>query len=156
MGSFFARFLGIVAASTLSVTIFGGGVAYADMLVGKTYDEASGVISGWEGDAVIGTVSGAELETGDCVVTSWQKSRFLDTSGKNDRQNEFILHLNCHNRLSSPGQPGNSLQSPEGAAAKKDIQAANNINKNPDFCRESDEIAQWCEKVCNRTGLCEV
>jgi hypothetical protein len=156
MGSLVVRIVGAVGAAILSVAMLGSGVASADALTGKTYDEASGMISGWHGEPVIGTVSGDQLATDDCIVTSWQKSMFLNSSGDNSRSNEYVLHLNCNNRLASPGHPGNSLATPQGAAAKKDQRAAANINKNPAYCEQSDDIAQWCETVCKRTGLCEV
>jgi hypothetical protein len=122
MGSMVARALGVVGAVILSVAMFGSGVASADALAGQTYSDAAAKISGWNGKAVIGTVSGNQLEMGDCIVTSWQKSMFLDSLGEDSRSNEYLLHLNCNNRLASPGHPGNSVMSPEGVAAKKDQQ----------------------------------
>ena len=41
MGSLVARILGAVAAAVLSVTMFASGVASADGLTGKTYDDAA-------------------------------------------------------------------------------------------------------------------
>jgi len=156
MGSWVVRILGAVGAAILSVTILGSGVASADALTGQTYDDAASKISEWNGTPVIGTVSGNQLQKGDCVVTSWHKSIFLDSSGDNTRGGEILLNLNCNNSLASPGHPGNSLMAPEGAKAKKDLTAAESINKDPSFCDKSDAIAQWCAGVCNRTGLCEV
>jgi hypothetical protein len=156
MGTLVLRILGAVGAASLSVTMFGSGVASADALTGQTYSEAAGTISGWHGTPVIGTVSGDQLATDDCIVTSWQKSMFLDSSGDNSRSNEYVLHLNCNNLLAAPGHPGNSLMTPEGAAAKKDQKAATNISKNPAYCEQSDAVLEWCEKLCKRTGLCEV
>ena len=71
MGSLAARILGAVGAAVLSVMMFGSGVASAD-LVGLTYDEAAEWISSRNGTPVVGTVSGDQLDTGDCVVVSWQ------------------------------------------------------------------------------------
>jgi hypothetical protein len=156
MASLVVRILGAVGAAILSVTMLGNGVASADALTGLTYDDAAAKISGWKGEAVIGTVSGDQVATDDCIVVSWQKSMFLDSSGDNSRSNEFVLHLNCNNKLASPGHPGNSLMTPEGAKAKKDERAAANINKDPSYCEQSDEIAEWCQKLCKRTGLCEI
>jgi hypothetical protein len=156
MGRLVVRILGAVGAAALSVAMFGAGVASADALTGKTYSDAAAQISEWNGEAVIGTVSGDQLRTDDCIVTSWQKSMFLDSSGDNSRSGEIVVHLNCNTYLATPGHPGNSLMTPQGAQAKKDQRAADTINKNPEYCDESDEIAQWCEKVCNRTGLCEI
>jgi hypothetical protein len=155
MGSLVLKSLG-VGAATVSLAIFGCGVASADALIGKTYDEAASLVSGWHGNAVIGTVSGSQLTTDDCIVVSWQKSLFLDTSGRNSRSTDYVMHLNCNNKFASPGHPGNSLSTPEGSLAKKDQQAAINISKNPAYCEQNEEYAQACKLICERTGLCEV
>ena len=64
-------------------------------MTGKSYSDAAAKISGWNGEAVIATVTGNQLEMGDCIVTSWQKSMFLDSLGEDSRSNEYLLHLNC-------------------------------------------------------------
>lgn len=157
ISSLTVRILGAVVAAILSVAVLGSGVASADALIGQTYNDAAAMISSkWNGKAVIGTVNGDQLQTGDCIVTGWHKSKYLDASGENHRTDEIVLHLNCNNRLASPGHPGNSSMSPDGVKAKKDEAAAANINKDPQFCKQSDAVMQWCQKVCNRTGLCEV
>lgn len=150
------RYASVFAAVLLSAMTLGVTVASADQLAGLKYSDAASKIAGWNGKAVIATVSGDQLELDECVVTSSQKSLFLDTEGKNSRSNEFLLHLNCNNGIAGPGEPGNSLSSPAGAKAKKDQQAAASINKNPQYCESSDAVAKWCENVCNRTGLCEI
>jgi hypothetical protein len=155
MGNLVVRILGAIGATMLSVTILGSGVASADF-IGHTYDDAAAYISGHNGKPVVGTVSGDQLQTGDCIVTSWHKSIYLDTSGNNGRKNDYLLNLNCNNHLASPGNPGNSAMSPEGVAAKKDEQMAAKINKSPAWCQTTDKNMQYCEAVCKRTGLCEV
>jgi hypothetical protein len=155
MGSWVVRILGAIGAAALSVAMFGSGVASAD-LTGKTYDEAAAWISEHKGKAVVGAVSGDQLETGDCIVTSWHKSIYLDASGNNGRKNDYLLSLNCNNHVASPGNPGNSVMTPAGAAAKKDQQFVTNINKNPAWCEQDDAHVQRCETVCKRTGGCEV
>lgn len=156
MGSLVVRILGAVGAAILSVTVFGSGVASGDPYTGKTYDEAAATISKYNGNAVIGAVNGDQLATGDCIVTSSHKSKFLNSSGKNDRAKDIVLNLNCNNKVAEPGHPGNSAMSPQGLKAKKDIQAAATINKNPALCQKSEDFATWCEVVCKRSGLCEV
>jgi hypothetical protein len=155
MGSLVVRILGIVGAAILSVTTFGGGVASADGLIGKTYSEAAAAISGWKGTPVIATVSGDQLEKNDCIVTSWHSSIFLDSSGENGRAKEYLLNLNCNNRVASPGHPGNSMMTPDAALAKKELQAAANINKDPSYCDKDAAHARSCDQICKRTGLCE-
>lgn len=159
MGSFVVRILSVVGAAILSVTMLttlGSGVASADGLTGKTYDEAVAYISARKGKAVVGTVSGDQLQTGDCIVTSWRKSIFLDASGENSRSNDYLLSLNCNNRVASPGNPGNSVMSPDGIAAKKDERFVKNINEDPSYCQIDDAHARNCETICNRTAGCEI
>jgi len=157
MGSLIVRILGVVGAVMLSVIVFGSGVAAAkDYYVGQTYDQAAANIAKYNGTPVIGAVNGDQLVTGDCVVTSSYKSPFLNSSGVNDRAGDVVLNLNCNRRVAEPGHPGNSVASPQGAQAKKDKQAAANINKNPAVCEKSEDFATWCKVVCKRSGLCEV
>ena len=156
MGSLIVRILGSVGAVILSVTMLGSGVASADALTGKSYDDAAGYISGRNGNPVVGTMSGNQVQTGDCIVTSWHMSNFLNSSGENDRRSDYVLNLNCNNPVASPGNPGNSVMSPEGAAAKIEQQTAINISKNPAWCEDSESRMQRCEAICKRTGLCEI
>jgi hypothetical protein len=156
MGSLTVRMLSALAAATISLPLLGSGIAYADALTGQKYSDAKATISKWNGTPVIATVSGDQLETDNCVVTSWHKSRFLDASGRDSRSKEYLVHLNCNNVLASAGHPGNSSMSPEGAGEKRNDEAAANINKNPAWCKQSDENAQYCERICKSTGLCEV
>jgi hypothetical protein len=155
MGSLVLRVLGVFGAAILSVLMFGGGVASADALSGKTYDEAVAAISSWKGTPVIATVSGDQLETNDCIVTSFHVSIFLDASGDNNRGKNYLLNLNCNNRVASPGHPGNSMMAPDAALAKKELQAAANIKKDPSYCDIDAGHARSCAKICKRTGMCE-
>ncbi|MCU1698731.1 MAG: hypothetical protein JWR34_4794 [Mycobacterium sp.] len=156
MGRLVVRILGGVGAATLSVTILGSGVASADAVTGHTYSDASAAISSVNGTPVIATVSGDQLVTDDCIVTSWRKSIFLDSSGRNGRSAEWLLNLNCNNPVASPGKPGNSLMTPEGVQAKKNQQNADKINNDPTWCQENDTNLATCRKFCDSTGLCEV
>lgn len=158
MGAFFVRILGVVGAALLSVMMLGSGVASAaDLLIGKTYDAASAVIAErMHGIAVVATVTGSQLEESDCVVTSWHKSSFRDPSGRNTRSNEYQLALNCNKDVATPGHPGNSVMSPQGAQGKKDQELAATIDRNPAWCKTAEQRLEYCEKVCKRTGLCEV
>jgi hypothetical protein len=156
MGSFVVRVLVAFAAAMLSMIVFGAGTASADVLTGQTYNDAAAKISGWKGKPVIDTVSGDQVEKGDCIVTSWRKSMFLNSSGENNRKDEFLLSLNCNNPIASPGNPGNSAMTPEGVKAKKDQTNAAAINEDPAFCEKNDATLQWCQKVCKRTGLCAI
>jgi hypothetical protein len=157
MGSSVARMLSVVGAAIVLLTMFGAGVASAkDPYLGKTYDEAAAAISGHNGTPVVSTVTGDQLSTGDCIVTAWHVSKFLNSQGKNDRAGEFLLSLNCNNDVAEPGHPGNSVMSPQGAQGKKDQQTAAQINKHPSWCHSAEPRLQYCAKLCKRTGLCEI
>lgn len=158
MGSLTVRVLSVVGAALLSVMMFGSGVAAAKgpVLIGKTYSDATAVLAKWGATPVIATVSGDQLATDDCIVTNFQKSSFLNAAGKNTRTNEYLLHLNCNNRVAQPGKPGNSAMSEEGEKEKQNQKYAIAISKNPAVCDKSDVNMEWCKKICSETGLCEV
>jgi hypothetical protein len=140
----------------VSVAAFGGGVASADPLNGKTYSDAVSTIAGWseKATAVIATVSGSQVDTADCIVTSWHKSSFRDTSGV-ARSGEYLLNLDCNKRLASPGHPGNSSVSIQGRQEKKDEANAKYIATNPSICDKDENTVKWCTDLCTKTGLCE-
>ncbi|MDF2898325.1 MAG: hypothetical protein K0Q46_5111 [Rhodococcus erythropolis] len=151
---FTARALLIVGCALFALVAFGANVASADPYVGKTYAEASGRIAEQNGTPVVATVSGSQLTTDECIVVSWSKSIFRDSSG-DSRRKEFLLNLNCNRALAAPGHPGGSLMTPEGRQSKKDEASAAQITKNPAICDRSDNHAKWCARVCTETGLCE-
>ena len=99
-------------------------------------------------------MSGSQLTTDECIVVSWSKSIFRDSSG-DSRGKDFLLNLNCNRALAAPGHPGGSLMTPEGRQEKKDEASAAQISKNPAICDRSDNHAKWCARVCTKTGLCE-
>jgi hypothetical protein len=157
MASLLVRVMAVIGGAIVSVALFGSGDASAsDGLTGKTYDVASSLISEKNGTAVVGTVNGDQLAIGDCIVASWHISKFLNSSGKNDRKKNFVFNLNCNNPLAAPGKPGNSLMSPAGAAARQDQIAAVNISKHPEWCQTSDQHMRLCQRVCKSTELCTV
>ncbi|WP_319453706.1 MULTISPECIES: hypothetical protein [unclassified Mycobacterium] len=149
------RIAGAVAAATVSMGVFGSGVASADPYAGQTYADAKATIAQYHQTPVIATVSGDRLATDDCIVVSSSKSSFLDSSG-GTRGNEVLINLNCNEGVAAPGKPGNSAMSPAGQAAKKEQKAATNISKDPSYCQQSDEVLAWCHELCTKTGLCEV
>jgi hypothetical protein len=157
INSLAGRILGVAGTAVLSVAVFSCGIASAaDPLAGQKYSDAASAIAKWNGKPVIGTITGSEVTTDDCIVTSWHMSKFLDASGHNMRKNEYILNLNCTNRVASPGHPGNSVMTPEGAMGKRDQKAAAIINKDPTWCNSSDERLHQCQVICKRSGLCEI
>lgn len=155
MRYFIVRITGAVAAATVSMAVFGSGIASADPYAGQTYGDAKGQIASMHQTAVIATVTGDRLATDDCIVVSSAKSSFLDSSGESPN-NEVLVNLNCNEGIAAPGKPGNSAMSPAGQAAKKEQKAATNISKDPSYCQKSDEVLAWCKELCTKTGLCEV
>lgn len=143
-----------VCIAFVAIALFGNGLAAADPLKGKTYGDASAVVSDWKREMVVETVAGAQLATDECIVASWRKWDKTDANG--DVTKEVLVNLNCYQGLASAGSPGNSAASPEGRQRAKDVVMAQGIAKNDEDCRQSDAAMAWCEALCNRTGLCEV
>jgi hypothetical protein len=134
---------------------FSSGVASADAYAGQTYGDAKQKISSLNQTPVIATVSGDKLATDDCIVVSSAKSVFLDGCGKGS-DNKVMLNLNCNDALAAPGKPGNSLMTPEGRQAKNDEETAQKINQDASWCRNSDDNMAYCQKICKKTGDCEL
>jgi len=130
-----------------------GGIASADSLVGQRYSDASSTITGWGGTPIVSTVSGSQVAQADCLVSSWHKAIFRDSSG-NSKNGQYLLNLDCNQALATPGHPGNSAMSPQGRQKIKDDSTAKYIAKNPSMCDKDQVTGEWCERVCNRTGLC--
>jgi len=105
---------------------------------------------------VVATVSGSQLALDDCIVISWSRGGFLNSRGKNDRRNEYYVHLNCNNQVATPGHPGNSLMTPEGQKRKAQLDRAQAINEKPERCQRSQATYESCVRFCNSTGLCKV
>ena len=74
---------GVVAATGLSMALFGTGVAAADDYAGQTYADASSAAGDAGLTPVIVTRSGGVLPDGDCIVERSQTSSFFDSSWTN-------------------------------------------------------------------------
>ena len=158
MKKYIARGVGVIAvgAAAASMAMLGAGAANADALIGKTYEDARAKVSGdWNATPVLSTVNGDQLDLDSCIVASWTKSSAIDALGESNGT-RVLLNLNCNAKVAQAGVPGNSAMTPQGQAAKKDIRVANQINKNPEGCFDSDDDLAYCKRVCERTGLCEV
>jgi hypothetical protein len=147
---------GRVTASTGAIAwmmmAFGGGVAHADPLVGKTYSDAAAQVSSWGSKAMVSTVVGGDLDIDKCIVTSSRKTSFAKDNFAG-HENGYLLALNCTAQLAAPGSPGNSLATPEGRAYKEQLQKAKWFN--------TDDGSKWCaahvhdcKGFCDSTGLC--
>src|SRR4051812_49077957 len=106
---FIARVVAVLVG-TLASTAMADGISAAsgDLLIGKTYSEASAVVSGLNGTPKVATVVGGRLATDDYIVASWHKSSSLDSSG-NRQTNIYLIKLNRNSRPASADSPGDSL-----------------------------------------------
>jgi hypothetical protein len=93
----------VSALASLNMTC-GVSAATDDPLIGKTYSEASAVVSGLNGTPKIATVVGGRLATDECIVASWRKSSSLDSSG-NRQTNIYLINLNCSGPSASQTPP---------------------------------------------------
>jgi hypothetical protein len=121
---------GACGAAAVALTMVGGGVANADdQIVGQYYKDAKARIGQMGLTPVVATTVGDRKDWDNCIVTSANKSSFLDGSG-NKAGNEMLVNLNCYSKYGTALWPGYSLQSPEGRkmweadmAAKKQKEA---------------------------------
>lgn len=103
--------------------LFGAGVASADNeYAGQTYADATKAITQTGGTDTISSVVGDQLPTSLCQVTGSRSASFLDSSGNNPG-GRILLDLNCNAAVASPGNPGNSVASPQGQQTLQDQQA---------------------------------
>jgi hypothetical protein len=140
-----------LAAATMAM--LGATAAHADNPINKTYSDARSIVQDWGSTPVLSTVSGDQLALDDCIVTSYTRSSAVSALGENNGT-KILLNVNCNAKVAQAGVAGNSAVTPQGKAAKQDIKVANQINKNPKGCYDSDDDLAYCKRVCNRTGLC--
>jgi hypothetical protein len=142
----------IVAVGSTALTLLGtaGGLSTAetDHLVGMTYGKASAMVSTWGAKTVIETIVGSRLASDDCIVSSSQKSSFRDINGA-QRSATYLINLNCNGSVASATQPGNSVGSPAGRTAAKNIATGH-------WCVEPEQADfDPCKKFCAADGnLC--
>jgi hypothetical protein len=107
------------------------------------------------GKAVVSTVVGDQLTKDQCIVAGWHKGSFLDDKGEARGTTEYLLDLNCNQVLAAPGQPGNSLATPEGQQRKKVLHDAAIILDTPAACEQSDSMHTFCVNFCEEhSDLC--
>ena len=127
------------------------GIATADSYAGQTYGDAAGKLSAKGYTPVISTVVGDQLATDDCIVTSSRKPTFVNTDNF-DHGKDYLLSINCSAKLAHPGQPGNSLASPQGRQEKVVEQRAAKYNDKPENCAKNlDSCKRFCDKY---SGQC--
>jgi hypothetical protein len=114
--------IGAVASAAFAMAPFGTAVfgtamaAAAPDVVGQTYSDAVKAIEDDGGSAVVAARVGDELEQDDCIVTNAWDGSFLRIDSAAD--SEIQLALNCAGGYATATNPGASVASPLGRAAK--------------------------------------
>ena len=106
-----------VVAAAASLALLGAGTAAAAPdVVGMKYSDAQEEIEDSGGSATVATRVGDKLEEGDCIVTNAWDASFLriDSSASDQVQ----VALNCAGEYATATNPGASVASPLGSAAK--------------------------------------
>lgn len=106
--------IGALALSAL----LGGGVASADDYAGQTYADASSAASNAGLTAVVASRVGATSDEGKCLVTRSQTAPFASGADGSHVSGTVQFYLNCNAGVASATEAGNSMESPEGRAAK--------------------------------------
>jgi hypothetical protein len=134
----------LAVAAGAAMTVFDAGVAGAQgspSVSGKTFSEASAVLSKAGYAVKVSTLLGDRLPQSDCVVTGQSDSdtpAFGPSQFNAVKDKIVLLSLNCNAALASAAQAGNSAASPEGMKAAK-------VQKNIEWQRTPDG-QQWCKE----------
>jgi hypothetical protein len=147
------RAFGTLAVAAAAAISFGSGTAVAaDPLVGKTLKDASAVMSeNWNATAVVESVVGSLLDRDSCIVTSWHKSAYLDSSGNKRGTSNIYVNLNCNAAVASAGTPGNSAESAVGRQEVKNNETAEYMNSHPEYCLNNAASCDWfCTKYADK------
>ncbi|MEZ0359019.1 hypothetical protein [Mycobacterium sp. SA01] len=154
---------GVGAASAL-MAIFGAGTAGAiNEYSGLTYSKAQQKAGQYGQTLLIATKTGSFLALDDCMVTGSRKAVFLNSSGRSEGGQNYLIDLNCNDLSALNGHPGNSVASPEGQEVLKAKQNADDMSKNyakmvengkTPACLTTDAATRWCIKVCTTSKSC--
>jgi hypothetical protein len=112
-----------VAASVL-MALFGTGVAAADDYAGQTYADASSAASDAGQTVVVASRVGDKLSQDDCLVTRSQTAPFASANDGAHVDSQVQFYLNCNGGYATATNPGASVASPEGRAAKSAAEEA--------------------------------
>lgn len=145
-----ARFVVVVGAAVVAMSLFGTGTSAADPYTGKTYADAAAKITAKGGTVVISTVVGSQLPMDQCIVENWHRPSYPRDNFDHDKK-QFLLSLNCAAKVAGGGKPGNSLASPEGRAQRAIEDRAALLNSKPARCEKNLDT---CKRFCDKYGLC--
>ena len=109
--------IGPVASAAVLMSLFGAGTAAAapDVL-GEKYSDAKEAIEEDGGSAVVASRVGGTLEEDDCIVTNAWDASFLRIDSA--AEDQVQVALNCAGDYATATNPGASVASPLGRAAK--------------------------------------
>ncbi|MGO4446845.1 PASTA domain-containing protein [Mycobacterium sp. 2YAF39] len=111
----------VVATAAAAAVLFGAGTASAAPdVVGQTYSDAKTAIEDDGGSAVIASRFGDKLDEGDCIVTNAYDASFLRDGADDGGQVNVVL--NCDGAYATAKNPGASVASPLGGAAKSEAE----------------------------------
>ncbi len=110
------------ALTVAAVVTVGCGVAQASSplsVVGQKYSDADTTLNTAGYAVVVSTTVGDQLPRPDCIVVNQQpRTEAAQENSSASPTNQMLLSLNCDAALASAKSPGNSLESPQGRAAK--------------------------------------
>jgi hypothetical protein len=109
---------GSVATAAAAMALFGAGTAAADDYAGQTYADASSAASDAGQTVVIASRVGDFLTQDECIVTSSQAAPFIHGDDFVHVTDTVLFNLNCTGAYATATNPGASVASPEGRAAK--------------------------------------
>ena len=111
----------VVAAAAASAVLFGAGTAAAAPdVVGQKYSDAQTAIEDGGGTAVIASRFGDKLDESECIVTNAYDASFLRDGTDDGGQVNVVL--NCDGAYATATNPGASVASPLGGAAKSEAE----------------------------------
>lgn len=95
-------------------------------VVGLPYADAAAAIKGSGGTPVVASRVGSRLGDDECIVTNAWEASFVRGNGEEFEpdDDEVMVALNCNGAHATATDPGASLLSPGGRAAKKAKEAA--------------------------------
>ena len=109
---------GTVGALAAATALFGTGVASADAYAGQTYSDASSAAGDAGQTVVVAARVGDKLDEGNCIVTRSQTAPFASANDGIHVSGQVQFYLNCAGSYATATNPGSSVASPDGRAAK--------------------------------------
>jgi hypothetical protein len=116
---------------------------------GKTFSAASSALEKSGFTVVVSNTVGDQLPQSDCTVASQQDQPNVPAFGlpqfkPQTKVNTVWVTLNCNSGVASDRNPGNSVTSAAGKAAKKKQAAEVWLSQHPDYCAQQEKAhPEW-------------